>query len=64
MVIYVDCMDELVFDGVMFAKFKNWLLVISRNRDIVHVFTSTDERYLKSMVLTLIKKNKRFKVQT
>jgi hypothetical protein len=57
-------MDELVFDGVMFAKFKNWLVVISRNRDIVHVFTSTDERYLKSMVLALIKKQRALKPQT
>ena len=53
MVIYVDTLKDLCFDGVMFGKFKNWLLVISTTKEIVHIFTSTDERYLQSIVHNL-----------
>jgi hypothetical protein len=55
MVIYVDTFDELVLDGVMFGKFKNWLLVISTEMEKVHVFTTTDERALKGMMAEMIK---------
>jgi hypothetical protein len=56
MVIYVDTFDELVLDGVMFGKFKNWLVVISTTKEQVHVFTTTDERALKGMMAKMIKK--------
>jgi hypothetical protein len=56
MVIYVDTFDELELDGVLFGKFKNWLVVISTNRELVHVFTTTDERALKGMMAKMIKK--------
>jgi hypothetical protein len=55
MVIYIDTFNELKLDGVMFGKIKNWLLVISTKRDIVHVFTTTDERALKGMMVNSIK---------
>jgi hypothetical protein len=55
MVIYVDTFEELVLDGVMFGKFKNWLLVISTEMEKVHVFTTTDERALKGMMAEMIK---------
>ena len=58
MVIYINTFDDLSFDGVMFGKFKNWLLVISTTNEIVHVFTSTDERFLKDTMRKLIKKQK------
>ena len=57
MVIYVNTFDELVFDGVMFGKFKNWLVVISESTEKVHVFTTTDERSLKEMMKNLIQKD-------
>lgn len=55
MVIYVDTFEELVLDGVMFGKFKNWLVVISTTMEKVHVFTTTDERALKGMMAEMIK---------
>jgi hypothetical protein len=55
MVIYVDTFDELELDGVLFGKFKNWLLVISTEMEKVHVFTTTDERALKGMMAEMIK---------
>jgi len=58
MVIYVNTFEELVLDGVMFGKFKNWLLVISQSTEKVHVFTTTDERSLKEMMKNLIQKDK------
>jgi len=57
MVIYVNTFEELVLDGVMFGKFKNWLLVISQSTEKVHVFTTTDERSLKEMMKNLIQKD-------
>jgi hypothetical protein len=56
MVIYVDTFDELELDGVLFGKFKNWLVVISTTKEQVHVFTTTDERALKGMMAKMIKK--------
>lgn len=56
MVIYVDTFDELELDGVLFGKFKNWLVVISTSKELVHVFTTTDERALKGMMAKMIKK--------
>jgi hypothetical protein len=56
MVIYIDTFEDLAFDGVMFGKFKNWLLVISTTNEKVHIFTTTDERCLKDMMCSLIQK--------
>lgn len=55
MVIYIDTFEELELDGVMFGKFKNWLLVISTTMEKVHVFTTTDERALKGMLAEMVK---------
>jgi hypothetical protein len=57
MVIYINTFEELVLDGVLFGKFKNWLLVISQSTEKVHVFTTTDERSLKEMMKNLIQKD-------
>jgi len=58
MVININTFDDLCFDGVLFGRFKNWLVVISTSNELVHVFTSTDERFLKDMMRELIKKQK------
>jgi len=55
MVIYIDTFEELELDGVIFGKFKNWLLVISTTMEKVHVFTTTDERALKGMLAEMVK---------
>ena len=56
MVININTFDDLCFDGVLFGRFKNWLIIISTTNELVHVFTSTDERFLKDMMRKLIKK--------
>jgi len=59
MVIKVNTFNGLCFDGVLFGKWKNWLLVISTTEEMVHVFTSTDERFLKDLMRKLIKGQKK-----
>lgn len=56
--ICINTFDDLHFDRVLFGKCRNWLLVISQEKDIVHIFTNTDERWLKRMMKDLIKKRK------